>query len=363
MELAGLIREHGEAFEAKYGSRLTTDQRRALAAMLRCRTPAAGQVVVSCPECGQVELRPHSCGHRSCPKCQNHQATEWLERQQEKLLPCSYYLITFTLPEQLRPCARRNQEAVYGDMFEAASEAITELAKNPRFIGGEPGMTGILHTHTRQLEYHPHIHFIVPGGGLDRKAKTWRKLRRGYLLPHKILARLFFGKMLALLRKRKLAVPPNLPKEWVVDIIHAGSGIPALQYLSRYLYRGVVAESNILSSQDGKVTYRYRDGKTKETCSRTISGEDFLWLVIQHVLPTRFRRVRDYGFLHGRDRTTLRLIQLILHVRLPPRKPTPRPVFKCTACGHNMVILGHGQRTVHDRKARDPPTVPVCIGA
>ena len=133
--------------------------------------------------------------------------------------------------------------------------------------------------------------------------------------------------------------------------------------LSRYLYRGVVAESSIISSQNGMVTFQYRDGQTKELRQRAIPGEDFLWLVIQHVLPTRFRRIRDYGFLHGNNRKTLKLIQLILHTRMPRRKPARRPAFKCAACGHDMIILLHRQRPECNRKARDPPMDSTCIGA
>ncbi len=339
MELASLIKTYRQGLEEKYADRLLSVHHGALDAIIRCRTAQSGEVLVRCSDCGRVEWHPMSCGHRSCPKCQNHEVSQWLDRQREKLLPVDYFLVTFTLPAQLRASAFAHQHPYYSVLFSAAVETLKAFGLNPKHLGADMGMTAVLHTHSRTLTYHPHLHVVVPGGGVDGKQRQWKRTRYQYLFNEFALAEVFRGKFLAGIAKAGLSPPANLPKKWVVDCTRAGRGEPALEYLSRYLYRGVISESNVIADHNGQVTFRYTDGDTKQVCTETLPGADFLWRIIQHVLPRGFHRVRDYGFLHHNARKTLQFIQLILQVALSGKKTKERPCFCCRACGEPMVVI------------------------
>jgi len=198
----------------------------------------------------------------------------------------------------------------------------------------------VLHTHSRRLDHHPHVHVIVPGGGVDQARRQWKKKKDKYLFNERALAKVFRARFLAAMKAAQLTIPDDLPGEWVADCEHVGKGEPALEYLSRYLYRGVISEKDIVANQDGKVTFRYVESKSGTTQTRTLDGEDFLWLVVQHVLPRGFRRVRDYGFLHGNAKKLLSLVQLVLRVVMAAKAPRPRPVFTCPRCQSPMQIIG-----------------------
>lgn len=339
MQLASILDQYHDAFMAKYGSRLLPGHLRAIEAINRCRTPASGELFVQCPDCCHSTWRPRSCGHRSCPQCQNHEASLWLDRQQAKLLPVEYFMVTFTLPYELRSRAWDNQTLVYSLLFASASSTLTDFGANPKNLGAHIGMTAILHTHNRHLDYHPHIHLIVPGGGVDKSRKQWKKKKGKYLFNAFALAKVFRARFLDALNKTGFSAPNPLPRKWVVDCTHVGKGLPALKYLSRYLYRGVILENNIVSSKDGNVTFKYVESRTGKARYRTIKAEDFLWLVLQHVLPKSFRRVRDYGFLHGNSKKLLSLVQMVLQVISEACIARPRPVFRCPKCQSPMQIM------------------------
>jgi len=344
MQLAAILNQYHDAFQAKYGARLLPDHLHAIDAIRRCRTPEAGQLFVQCSGCGHTEWRPRSCGHRSCPQCQNHDTTLWLDRQQEKLLPVEYFLATFTLPFELRFQAWDNQILVYNLLFACASSTLKDFGVNPKNLGADIGMTAVLHTHNRRLEYHPHVHVVVPGGGVDKARKQWKKKKSKYLFNEFALAKVFRARFLKAATEVKLSLPNLVPSKWVVDCRRAGKGLSALKYLSRYLYRGVIGETNIVSNQDGKVTFKYVESRTAKTRCRTLKGEDFLWLVLQHVLPKSFRRVRDYGFLHGNAKRLLHLVQLVLQVLIQAASRRPRPTFLCPLCQAPMRILAIGRQ-------------------
>lgn len=346
MQLASIFDQYHDALLIEYGSRLLPGHLRAIDAIMRCRTPDAGEMFVQCPRCGHATWRPHSCGHRSCPQCQNHEASLWLDRQQVKLLPVEYFMATFTLPYELRFLARDNQKLVYNLLFQCVSSTLKDFGLNPKNLGASIGMTAILHTHNRRLDYHPHVHVVVPGGGIDQARKQWKKKKGKYLFNEFALAKVFCARCLEALNKTGLSTPDSLPSKWVVHCTHVGKGLPALKYLSRYLYRGVVLETNIVSNQDGKVTFKYVESRTGKTCYRTVKGQDFLWLVLQHVLPKAFRRVRDYGFLHGNAKKLLLLVQLVLRVLIEPCSPRPRPAFKCPNCRTAMKIIAFRRPTL-----------------
>lgn len=339
MKLASILNQYRDAFQDKYRSRILPGHLRAINAISRCRTPEAGQLLVQCSDCGHTEWRPRSCGHRNCPQCQNHDTSLWLDRQQEKLLPVEYFLATFTLPNELRFLAWNHQTLVYNLLFACASSTLKGFGANPKNLGADIGMTVVLHTHNRRLEYHPHVHIVVPGGGVDKAKKQWKKKKSKYLFNEFALAKVFRARFCEAAADAGLNLPDSTPLNWVVDCRRAGKGLSALKYLSRYLYRGVIGETNIVSNRDGKVTFKYVESRTRKTRFRTLRGEDFLWLVLQHVLPKGFRRVRDYGFLHGNAKRLLRLVQLILQVFIQVASPRLRPIFICPICQAHMRIL------------------------
>ena len=339
MRLASILDQYHDAFQAKYGSQLLPGHLRAIDAISRCCTPQAGELFVQCFGCGHATWHPRSCGHRSCPQCQNHEASLWLDRQQAKLLPVDYFMATFTLPYELRFLAWDNQTIVYNLLFVCVSSTLKDFGLNPKKLGANIGMTAILHTHNRRLDYHPHIHVVVPGGGVDKAKKQWKKKKDKYLFNEFALAKVFRARFLDALNKAGLSAANSVPRKWVVDCTHVGKGLSALKYLSRYLYRGVIPENNILSSQNGQVTFKYVHSRTGKTRYRTVKGEDFIWLVLQHVLPKGFRRVRDYGFLHGNAKKLLSLVQMVLQVLIESCAPRPRPIFKCPKCQAPMQII------------------------
>ena len=340
MKLNAILHQYQSALKAKYTDRLLPSMFWAINALLCCRTEAAGSFKLQCSQCDQETCQPRSCGHRSCVQCQNHETSRWLDRQFAKLLPVEYFMVTFTLPYELRALAWSHQIIVYNILFDCAASTLKDFGLNPDNLGANIGMTGMLHTHSRRLDFHPHCHFIVPGGGINARRRQWKKVKGKYLFNEFALARVFRARCLEAFNQAGLTIPYGVPKKWVVDCKHVGHGKSALKYLSRYLYRGVISENNIVSNKNGIVTFKYIDSESGKTRFRKLEGEDFCWLVLQHVLPKGFRRVRDYGFLHGNAKKKLRLIQLALRVIVELIAPRPRPVFNCPHCQAPMNIIG-----------------------
>jgi hypothetical protein len=275
MEMASIIHQYYNAFMIKYADTSLPSHLKALNAIRLCRTPDSGELYVQCTDCNHAEWRPLSCVHRSCPKCQNHEASQWIDRQQSKLLPVPYFMAIFTLPYELRSLAWHNQKAVYSIFFTCVASTLKDFGLNPKNLGAEIGMTMVLHTHNRKLNYHPHVHVVVPGGGVDKSRRQWKKKKGKYLFNQKAMAKVFRARFLTALNKVGFSIPKRAPKEWVVDRTHVGKGISALKYLSRYLYRGVISEKNIVSNQNGQVTFKYIESKTGNTLYRTLKGRIF----------------------------------------------------------------------------------------
>jgi hypothetical protein len=347
MELAAIATQYYDAFIAKYGDSVLSSHRKALHAICHCRTPASGEVYVRCPDCDHTEWRPLSCGNRNCPKCQNHQASQWIDKQQEKLLPVPYFMATFTLPYELRALAWFNQKTVYSLFFKCVASTLKDFGLNPKNLGAEIGITMVLHTNSRKLDYHPHIHAVIPGGGIDKYRRQWKKTKGKYLFNAFTLAKVFRARCLSGFEETGLSLPSMTSTKWVVDCRHVGKGSAVLKYLSRYLYRGVLSEKNIVANNNGEITFKYIESESGKARFRTLKGEDFLHLLLQHVIPKGFRRVRDFGFLHGNAKKWRGLLQLILHVKIAFPKPRPRPTFKCSCCRAPMLIVGF--RSFFDR--------------
>lgn len=353
MRLSSII----EAFEAEYlacyGGSMSPDQRQALAAMKTCRTSASPLMQAQCTECDHAIRVPHSCGHRSCPHCQHHESQQWLERQRQKQVPATYFLLTFTLPEALRPLARAHPRTLYDLMSRCSWETVKTFTHNDPQLQGQAGALSVVHTHSRRLDYHPHVHLVVPAAAVDTQRQRWRTKGRKnatYLFNHKALATVFRAKLLDALTRQGLALPPRYPGSWVVDCKCVGSGEKALVYLGRYLYRGVIQEKDIIECRDGQVTFRYRHGKTRRFHYRTLPGAKFLALILQHVLPKGFRRARNFGFLHPNSKRLIALLQILLRLKLSPVAwQKPRPRLRCPCCGGEMAIV----------RTRIPPSEPL----
>lgn len=340
--LSDIIARFEPDYRARHGYTLSPERAQALLAMQHCRSRMASQLLAACPDCAEQRLIPHSCGHRLCPHCQHFENERWLERQRQLQVPAEYFLLTFTLPGELRPLAFRQPKGVFAALFTAAWATVQTFCRNDRQLKGEAGAVAVLHTHSRRLDLHPHVHLVMPGASLDARSRRWRT-KTGYLFNHKALAKVFRGKLLAALKHEGLTLPARLPQTWVVDCKSVGNGDKALVYLGRYLYRGVIREADILScdhDHSGQVSFRYRDSQSGETRIRTLPGADFLHLLLQHVLPKGLRRARNYGFLHPNKKGLIALLHLVLRiVPRPPLPDKPRPAFLCPCCGKPMRVI------------------------
>lgn len=349
--LASIIDRFESDYQRQYSSGSLPSHAHALAAMKRCRTQLAPRMLAHCGACGEQRVVPHSCGHRNCPHCQAHESQAWIERQHRAQVPANYFMLTFTLPAELRELAWQNQRWFYAALFECAWDTVNTFSHNDKKLQGNPGAVAVLHTHSRRLDYHPHVHLVMPAAALDAKNNLWRtkcakvgngsRQDKSYLFNHKALAKVFRGKLLAAIEQAGLTLPARLPERWVVDCKGVGSGQKALVYLGRYLYRGVIQEKDILRCDSGQVSFRYRDAKTGKMQVRTLSGAAFLWLLLQHVLPKGFRRARNFGFLHPNSKRLITLLHLVLNVA-PSPTPLPvklRPALQCPCCGQAMQIV------------------------
>jgi hypothetical protein len=348
--LSSIIQTFEAEFLADYQSRLLPVQRQALAAMKQCRTSLSPVLLAQCDDCDQQRLVPHSCGHRSCPHCQSHESQQWLERQLQKQVPAEYFLLTFTLPKELRPLALQQQRILYDLIIRCSWDTVNTFAHNDRQLQGHAGAIAVLHTHSRRLDFHPHVHLVMPAAAIDADKRLWRTKRgskgehkkpASYLFNHKALAKVFRAKLLEAIALAGLALPDRYPTKWVVDVKSVGRGDKALVYLGRYLYKGVIQEKDIVACEDGQVTFRYRDSKTQKRQRRTLPGTEFLWLMLRHVLPKGFRRTRNFGFLHPNSKRLIQLLQVLLGVN-PNRAMAwlrTRPKLQCPCCGGHLRII------------------------
>jgi hypothetical protein len=348
IELAQIARQYQNAFTQKYATQMKGVHHQALRQIMACHTPQAGAMLYHCDDCQTNSTFYPSCGHRHCPACQHKSNSDWLALQQQKLLPVDYYLATFTLPYQCRHFIWTHQKWAYQAMFTAAKQTLDAFFKRDKQLGENNGLIAVLHTHSRRLEFHPHIHLVVPAGGLDKAKKQWRTKSGKYLFKADNLAKVFRGKFIALLCASGYYLPAKTPNSWVAHCQHVGKGDSALTYLARYLYRGVVNENNIRSIKHDQVTFQYKDSKTKQFKTITEHATAFLWRVLQHVLPSGFRRARNYGFLHGNAKRTLKRLQLLLNVVLPPISALPKKGVCCPNCATQMTLylMRRGHRVI-----------------
>ncbi|HEC06075.1 MAG TPA: transposase [Thiolapillus brandeum] len=340
IRLSDIIESFEDDFLAQYEGHLLPSHLKALETMKRCRNSLSLQMQAQCSECDRQIRVPHSCGHRHCPHCQHHESEQWLQRQLKKQVPAEYFLVTFTLPAELRSVAFRHQKGVYQAMIQCGWETLRTFTQNDSRLKGSAGAVSVLHTHSRRLDYHPHVHWVVPAAAVDAEKQHWRT-KQGYLFNQEALAKVFRAKMLDTLVRKGLTLPTHCPQQWVVDCKSVGSGEKALVYLGRYLYRGVIREQDILACENGQVTFRYRNAQSDQWERRTVSATQFLWLVLQHVLPKGFRRARNFGFLHPNSKRLIGLLQYLTGI--DPNRALAwlkvRPKLTCPCCGAQMIIV------------------------
>lgn len=350
--LAAVLRRHWPAYERKYRARLLPSHRRAVAALLSCRTPALGGQLYRCG-CGQEHYAYHSCNHRACPQCGHADATEWLDRQRHKLLPVPYYLVTFTVPAQLRQIIRSNQKDLYPLLLRESAGALRDIARDHKDLGAQIGCLAVLQTWTRDLRYHPHVHCVVPGGGLSPDRRRWISPKReGYFLPEPVLAMRFRTRLRQSLQQQHPQLYVQIPRaawalDWVADVQPVGTGEPALKYLAAYVYRTAFSAERILTDDGQTITFAYRDNQGRPGTVR-LSPERFLHRFLQHVLPRGLQRVRHFGFLSAAATAQWQRVLTLLDWKPLPRVlPPPRPLPLCPTCQKPMALIG--------RLARAPP--------
>lgn len=361
IELADIVARYGGEYLNEFGERMLPSHKRALADILACRTESMGGHLAECEACGHQHYSYHSCKNRSCPKCHTSDTKRWLEKREAELLPVRYFHVVFTLPQELRDIVRSNQSKLYSILIQAASEMLMKLAFDPKYVGGQLAILTVLHTWTRAMEFHPHVHMLVPAGGLDKEG-NWRIKRKKWLVPVKALSKLFRARFMKLASKElpEESFPQELwKKEWVVYCKPPlTNSKKVLRYLGRYVHRIAIVNSRIESINNGNVIFRYQESSTGKWKRMTLSAKEFLRRYLQHVLPQGFHKVRYYGLLSPAHRITLKRVQLLLaprkkrapdDIRGTPEKTEAKHLCPCCSEGVMVVISSL------PRRSRSPP--------
>jgi hypothetical protein len=388
LEVADLIRTAGAAFLERNRHWLSWKHVKVLRAIRRCRTAALGGHLDECTRCGHRAISYNSCRNRHCPKCQTGARDRWIAARQRELLPTRYVHVVFTLPRELVPLALQNKKVVYDLLFRASAETLLDIARDPRHLGAEIGFFSVLHTWNQKLGLHPHVHCVVPAGGLSPDRTRWIKPHDAFFLPVKVLSRVFRGKFVAALqgafREDRLRFQGSLTplahpkafaawlralfrKDWVVYSKRPFGGPQyVLQYLGRYTHRVAISNHRLVSLAEGKVTFRWRDSAhNNEQKLMALSLDEFLCRFLLHVLPKGFVRIRNFGFLANRRRASTLPVCFQLLDSTPQAKPevsTIRPcdLWLCPQCGQPMKVI---QRlTAAEIQLRSPP-LPVTVAA
>ena len=373
LEVADIFRAHGPAWRQSQHTHLSLGQLKVMSAIEQCRTAALGGHVLRCPACEQIEISYNSCRNRHCPKCQAKAAQRWLEARQADLLPVEYYHVVFTLPAPISAIAYTNKAVIYRLLFEVGAETLRTIAADPRHLGAQIGATLVLHSWGSALTHHPHVHGIVPGGGLSPDGERWVACKPGFFLPVRVLSRLFrrrfleelvqaqragqlqfFGEFAPLSNMEAFAdwLAPLRICEWVVYAKRPFAGPAAvLAYLSRYTHRVAISNQRLVALDERGVTFRWKDYRAKGHTrykTMTLAADEFMRRFLLHVLPSGFHRIRHYGLIANGGRTeNLAKVRALLHV-IPADaelQTADQPAgaseltFVCRACGAAMVII------------------------
>ena len=386
LEVADVFRSHGPAWRKANAGQVSLGQLKAMSAIEACRTAALGGYAARCEDCAHTTIAYRSCRNRHCPKCQGAEAREWLAEREAELLPLPYYHVVFTLPAAIGAIAYQNKAVVYGLLFKAASEAMLTIAADPKHLGARIGMTAVLHTWGSALTHHPHVHMIVPGGGLSLDGERLLSCRRGFFLPVRVLSRLFrrlvLEKLVAVYEEKRLTLLGTLVKlsspdafaaalkplrriNWFVYAKRPFAGPKAvLAYLSRYTHRVAISNSRLIAHDGRGVTFRYKDyradGRDRQKVM-TLGADEFIRRFLIHVLPKGFHRIRHYGLFAntGRAANIKRLRELLGQVPAPAVEATERadeaPVLPpCPCCGGRMIVIEIIERETRSRYQAPP---------
>ncbi|HXH09056.1 MAG TPA: IS91 family transposase [Alphaproteobacteria bacterium] len=368
--LADVLRRYGADYRDRFGEDLLPSHRRAIDDIIHCRTEALGGQLLQCDHCGQEHYVYHSCGNRSCPKCHRQDTEAWQAERRQELLPVPYFHVVFTVPQELAELIRSHQRALYDILLRAAAQALITLAADPHDVGGLIGVLCVLHTWTRTLAYHPHVHCLVPAGGVSVDRTEWRSARTSYLVPVHALSKLFRGVFLDLVCQERpdLTLPEAVwTKGWVVYCKPTMPGPEqVLQYLGLYSHRIALTNSRILAIGDSHVCFCYQDAQDQRWKTMTLPALEFIRRFLQHVLPHGFHKVRYYGLWSPVHRPLLRQLQLWLagHASDPlPASPAPmrqaavvwcpplRAGQSCPHCGQGLLVVVR----LLPRLQREPP--------
>ncbi len=338
---------------------------KAVNSIINCRTASMGGEIYYCENCQKEHFAFHSCKNRHCPKCGNEDSSKWLAKQMEKLLPVDYFLVTFTLPQELRFISSKNQILFYDALFSASSESLRTLLSDPKYAGGFSGFTGILHTWTRDMLYHPHVHYIVLGGAYDESRNQWNKANSKFLVSVMALSKIYRAKFRDFIKKKNSDLFDEidksiwLEKEFVTHSKNVGKGDKALEYLARYVYKTAITNNRIVSYDNNKkkVTIKYTDSNSGETRYVTMDTVEFIRRFLDHVLPNGFRKVRHFGFLNSRAIKTFEKLQNYFEIKtinkiLVHNEKNPfikREKDVCPHCNNKMKMID-----LVPRKARSP---------
>ena len=348
--MADIFRATSPEYLAQYDNQILASHRKAIDDIILCRTRALGGETYFCKGCDCYQYSYHSCKNRSCPKCGNDDATRWIAAQEVLLLPVRYYLVTVTLPAELRSIARRNQKLIYSLTLKTAAASIQKLAHDPKYVGGEVGIIANLQTWTRDMRYHVHGHFIVTGGGLSSDGKRWLPVQGDFLMPQWPLANLFRGKFKDTLKKEPelyAQIPQKVWRmQWVADVKPVGTGHAAIKYLAPYIFRIAISNKRIIRFENGKVTFKWQDNKD-HWHTTTLDAEKFMSRFLQHVLPKGFVKVRYYGFLATRRRDTLKHVKELFDAVHEQKEINPAcnyssdrvKTVSCPNCGRPMIFV------------------------
>jgi hypothetical protein len=342
--LADIFCQYGTEYLKKYKENILPSHKKVMRRIESCRTPELGGQKWLCRKCAKVHYSYHSCRDRHCPKCQNDRVDQWLDNQFNLLLPVPYFMATITVPKWLRPIFRSHQKTMYHLFFKASAEAIMLLAKDKRFLGADIGMMGILQTWTKMLIYHPHLHFVIPGGGIRKD--RWKYSKPDFFIHGKPLGRMIRGKFKAALKEAELydMIPQKAWKQdWVCDVESVGTGEAVLKYLAPYVYRVALSDRNILSVKNDRVTFRYKDREDKTFNTCTLDAFEFMRRFLQHVLPKGFVKVRYFGFLATKRRSQLDHIKELIGKRLCRKSASypkkPKKSMTCPDCGSVLIFV------------------------
>lgn len=341
--LAEVLRRYWPQYERQFGSALLHSHRRAVQAILSCRTSALGGQIYRCADCRRDRFVYHSCNHRACPQCGSADAAEWVEEQKRKLLPVPYYLITFTVPEGLRQWLRSHQRQGYAALLRESAATLQDVAANPKYLGAELGLLAVLHTWGRQLQFHPHVHCVVPAAGLTADRLRWRRPPSAdFFLPQAVLAARFRTRLKAALLPLPQSAAIGKPvwhQKWVVDVQPAGSGETAIKYLAAYVYHTALGSQRILNADHGHVTFKYKDSSDQQWRALRLTANEFLRRFLQHVLPKGLQRIRYFGWLAPAAKARWQRILTLLDYKEPPRILIERSAPACPCCQKPMRLL------------------------